>query len=322
MEEHSPTALPTLSEMLAECLGFQIPGFPILQTLKNLDKAFARVVGAGGENLASRIDANTNEIKAIAAAKAAMIEASSHGASHEVAARGLVGRAFAHDLEQKLLRQSNREKIWLLAVKHLSLIFQSDGIDSNFEIDDDWLNRFTDLSGQKSNLEIQGLWAKILAGEIRKPKSFSLKSLDLLSGLDAKDAGLIHEILGLSISYEVSSGSGCFVFKIPRYKSHDKYLQSEALGVLIGTSGGLCEEFRCSETLKFATSKSYISVIFDVNSVDRIVQFPAFPLTRFGSELRELSSVLTCDFEYERRFMEVFQIQGAKVLREEIGTPR
>ena len=43
------------------------------------------------------------------------------------------------------------------------------------EISDDWLNQFREYACQKSSEEAQDLFSKVLAGEIRKPGSFSLQ---------------------------------------------------------------------------------------------------------------------------------------------------
>lgn len=50
-------------------------------------------------------------------------------------------------------------------------------------IDVDWLNYFSDVAAQKSGEEMQRLMGKILAGEIRKPGSFSPMTINVLSTL-------------------------------------------------------------------------------------------------------------------------------------------
>src|SRR5882762_4353288 len=60
-----PAELPTLRDLIAQWLGFQLPTIPLPQTVRNLDKAIAKIVLAGGENVEARIRANTSKEKAM-----------------------------------------------------------------------------------------------------------------------------------------------------------------------------------------------------------------------------------------------------------------
>src|SRR5690554_3131042 len=50
-------------------------------------------------------------------------------------------------------------------------------------IDEDWKTRFFNIAEEVSNEEMQALWGRILAGEIKKPKSYSLRTLEVLRNL-------------------------------------------------------------------------------------------------------------------------------------------
>ncbi len=55
-------------------------------------------------------------------------------------------------------------------------------------LEQDWLTHFASYAEKASSEEVRNLWAKVLAGEIRKTGSFSLSSLRLLSELDHRMA--------------------------------------------------------------------------------------------------------------------------------------
>ena len=55
----------------------------------------------------------------------------------------------------------------------------------------DWINRFFTIVEDVSDVEMQQLWARILAGEIKRPKSYSLRTLELLRNLSQKEAEVI-----------------------------------------------------------------------------------------------------------------------------------
>lgn len=60
--------------------------------------------------------------------------------------------------------------------------------------DFDWLMRFYDAVGNISNEELQQLWGRVLAGKINKPKSCSLRTLDIVRNLSAEEARAFNSI--------------------------------------------------------------------------------------------------------------------------------
>lgn len=60
--------------------------------------------------------------------------------------------------------------------------------------DFDWFVRFFEAVGNVSDDEIQNLWAKILAEEIARPSTFSLKTIDVMRNMCKRDAELFIKI--------------------------------------------------------------------------------------------------------------------------------
>jgi hypothetical protein len=215
------------------------------------------------------------------------------------------------------LKQSNREKITRLALEDFTAKIGTAPADAQTEIDDDWLNSFSDLSSQKSDAEIQSLWARILSGKIRQPSSFSLKSLHSLASLDARDANLIHEVLSYSIVR-------AFIYKAPSWADITRFITCEDLGVLAGTTGVLNRGF--SPPPQAPAHSSFIfqmsgAVLFVSLPAGRSLQIPCFNLTRFGQELLSLSSDLKRDSKYEQEFIDFLKNNGATVRRGISGGP-
>lgn len=52
----------------------------------------------------------------------------------------------------------------------------------------EWISRFFDISSGITSEELQYLWGRILAGEIKHPGAFSLRTLDVLRNLSSKEA--------------------------------------------------------------------------------------------------------------------------------------
>ena len=87
-------------------------------------------------------------------------------------------------------KQNNIESILNLA-QHYCPAVTSQG-----EPDPDWIERFLDLAEDTSNRNIQKLWAKVLAGEVINPGSFSYKSLIALKHITPKEAEILQLATG------------------------------------------------------------------------------------------------------------------------------
>lgn len=70
------------------------------------------------------------------------------------------------------------------------------------EISVDWLNYFSDIAGQKSDPEMQQLMGRILAGEIRKPGSFSPLTISVLSTLSIPVAKKFELLCSVSVEMQ------------------------------------------------------------------------------------------------------------------------
>lgn len=70
---------------------------------------------------------------------------------------------------------------------------------SEEKVDEDWITRFFNTIEDINNEHLQQLWAKILAGEIKQPNTYSLRTLELLKNLSFKEAELFSKIGNLSI---------------------------------------------------------------------------------------------------------------------------
>lgn len=63
---------------------------------------------------------------------------------------------------------------------------------SDEPVNPDWLNRFFSIVEDVSDKDMQQLWARILAGEVKRPKSYSLRTLELLKNISPQEAEVIN----------------------------------------------------------------------------------------------------------------------------------
>jgi len=67
------------------------------------------------------------------------------------------------------------------------------------EQDFDWHTRYYEACGNVSDEDMQSLWAKVLAGEIRRPGSYSLRTIEHLRNLTKEEALLFLKVSESSI---------------------------------------------------------------------------------------------------------------------------
>ncbi|MGB7925568.1 MAG: DUF2806 domain-containing protein [Pyrinomonadaceae bacterium] len=85
---------------------------------------------------------------------------------------------------RELRRQENIENIIARTVKELP-----ENVDEK-PVDEDWVFQFFELCQDVSNDEMQSLWSKLLAGEVTRPGSYSLRTLNLIKMMKREDAAL------------------------------------------------------------------------------------------------------------------------------------
>ena len=61
---------------------------------------------------------------------------------------------------------------------------------SDEPVDADWTNRFIGIVEDISDETLQDIWGRILAGEVKRPNSYSLRTLDLLRNITKEEAEL------------------------------------------------------------------------------------------------------------------------------------
>lgn len=102
---------------------------------------------------------------------------------------------------------------------------------------DDWLHRWRDSAAGVSDADMQRLWGKVLAGEIKDPGKFSLRSLDFVRNLSRSEALLIESVSPFVVTDFVWNG-GEPIRQMSDLK-FDKLLEMQDLGLISGVGGTL-----------------------------------------------------------------------------------
>ena len=113
---------------------------------------------------------------------------------------------------KKILReQYNLEKILGFATDILKKKKYDDSANQQAEsemeksIDDDWFNIFEKEASQKSTEDVQHRFARVLAGEIEKPGSYSIRAVKILGELDQYVAVLFKTLCSACVVLGISN---------------------------------------------------------------------------------------------------------------------
>lgn len=98
----------------------------------------------------------------------------------------LVGRAATSFYKQAISEQYSKERIGMYAAAELA--DKKEEAANDEEPSQTWMARFLKYAADVRDEDVMQLWGKVLAGEIKKPGAFSLKTMGILSTLDQRDA--------------------------------------------------------------------------------------------------------------------------------------
>lgn len=167
------------------------------------------------------------------------------------------------------------------------------------KIDADWFAKWRIGAQEVSREEMQRLWGKLLAGEVSKPGTYSLHSVDFLSRMSSADADLLARVAPFATSGGiVRLGDDYFV---SHGLSFVDFLYLDDMGLINGTVGigGLNFTLGNTEINGRAVSMLICGknvLIFDMGEFSKSpnkIAFEVFVLTRVGREILSLASIPT-----------------------------
>lgn len=167
-------------------------------------------------------------------------------------------------------------------------------------IDDDWLFTWRDLAGKVSTEDLQRLWGGILAGEVKSPGTYSIRTLEFLRGLSKSEAEQISQLARYVVE-------GCILRSQSKYLTEhgmplSKLLKMQELGLLLGVEAfGLTREFPTGTAAKFRLPlRSHgKALLVEDDDATKKLNLSVYHLTKVGEQLMGLGS-FEPDVEYLR----------------------
>lgn len=202
----------------------------------------------------------------------------------------LLSRARQRFLFQELTKQQNIEAV--IANARDKLMYEE--YVSDEPVDKDWINEFFNYIANVSTEQMQVLWGKLLAGEIKHPGSFSLRTLDTLRKLTQHEASTFKEVMpyilkckgyaGISFDYFIMDGSSGFMEK--KYNTPFTKIMLLSECGLLSNNGQISIDIQI-EPYEGEEIQSFGKTIKILNSNKNAVEIihPAYFLTETGKEL-------------------------------------
>ncbi|WP_428097164.1 DUF2806 domain-containing protein [Candidatus Rariloculus sp.] len=243
--------------------------------------AFDRLLGSALDIPVARLESVADQIRARSEQEIRLIVAK--GDAEFLEHQEEFGRGAAQDmLARHLKKTANKKKI---ADKAIEFLNDDDApqeeSDEVQEIEEDWLNWFENYAEKASTDQMQIHWARVLAGEIRKPKSFSLATLRFLAEVDQDIANLFER----ETEYWIDGG---FILKPKELKSQHLLDMTflEEVGLLQEVNGNLQRTITSKSSGRVFIWEGNYGLALKIKST---VSYEIIPITRIG---REILSIL------------------------------
>lgn len=167
--------------------------------------------------------------------------------------------------------------------------------------DEDWTARFFNIVKEINSEEMQHIWSKILAGEVKNSGTFSLRTLDTIRNISQKEAEIFQKVSGCVLC---SNTDGLIPQNLSLLEKqgvtyNDLILLSEA-GLLNLSSITYALDFKANTRfwLNYTAKKHLLRITGESDRVFRF-SYGVYKLTSAGSELYSIIDVASSE-EYMR----------------------
>ena len=227
------------------------------------------------------IDAQTSAYTLVETAigEATASIAAADAATIERASKVLIRKAYQ--------RQVNREAVAAAMLEDLTSDPQPASTDTpqpSPGFDEDWLNVFERYAEDASTERMQNLWGRVLAGEIRKPGRYSMRTLRFLSEFSQAD-GLTFATFANSAFADIAPNK---LVKPEDQKDIRTLIYLESAGLIQGASGlGLSHTITLDGNGTGVLREGNLLILFK-GEANGTVKNPVCALTPLGQELLSL----------------------------------
>ncbi|WP_428058199.1 DUF2806 domain-containing protein [Candidatus Avelusimicrobium faecicola] len=207
--------------------------------------------------------------------------------STNLSAQELCRRSIARKIFQEMNKQQNIEEV----LEYAKNILEQEKEVSKEPVSQTWLSNFFEAAGNVEEEDLQKIWGKLLAGEIKQPNSYSLRTLNTLKNMTSNEARIFQSLSSFVVMGEEKG------FLPHDNELHTKY-DIEYENILLLDDCGLINsqgETNCVFSFKPNNveqlyNNNFVAKLHKKNCVDTDVQLDVYPLTSAGRELFNIVS--------------------------------
>ena len=179
-------------------------------------------------------------------------------------------------------------------------------------VDDDWITRWRETASQVSSEKLQRLWGQVLAGEIKSPGSFSLRTLEFLRNLSQEEAQRIEKLAPFVIDNSFVFSGDQELLKSEGV-SFDFLVGLQDLGIITQAREGLRTELWISpNNHEIVLLSNNRALVVEPEAEEAKFDLATYRLTPLGGQVLRLGSFTTHE-AYLRRVGKQIKHQGFKV---------
>lgn len=168
-------------------------------------------------------------------------------------------------------------------------------------LSDDWLLRWRDCAASVSSVELQSLWGKVLAGEVKCPGRFSLRTLEFLRNLAQDEAKAIEKLSPFVVGDLIFRGDKGLLES--EGISFSLLLSIQELGIVSGVDAtGLEKTWSSQFNNRFESALASYGRVLMVRHSDpaKKLRLPVYKVTALGSQILSLGT-----FQANERYLRV-----------------
>mgnify|MGYP000066234435 CR=1 FL=1 len=167
------------------------------------------------------------------------------------------------------------------------------------DVDSDWIKRWEECAKNTKGEELRGFWARLLAGEVRSPGKYSLRTLEFIKNLSQGEALAISKLGQFAIGNQLYISG-----RVKEEFDLVFLLQMDELGVVTGVQGGEVAALEITmnshEEAKFhrVLAGRNLALIMEGDDPKQQFRLRCYRITKLGEELLSLG-----DFSTDREYM-------------------
>jgi hypothetical protein len=200
------------------------------------------------------------------------------------------------------------------AMLYAEQVLETDGqAPPDEKVDDDWLFRWRENASQISNDKLQELWGRVLAGEIKAPGRYSLRTLDFIKNLSQQEAEYVAMLAPFVIDgaiYRLAQGmlnSAGITFGF--------LMKMQELGLVVGVESPMVSknyQTLFDENLEIELISNSMMLVIKSGEHQPFVEMPVYVVTETGMQLLSLGN-FEPNIEYLKAVAAHFKSRGCSV---------